>query len=56
MSKFEGTILSKRCMEIVMELNFDQLVDTNKLPVGILNLIKIFDNLKPYLERNLVNN
>ena len=47
MSKFEGTILSKRCMEIVMELNFDQLVDANKLGVGN---IKGNKNLREYLE------
>lgn len=34
MGKFEGTILSKRCMEVVMELNFDQVVEQNKIPVS----------------------
>ncbi len=49
MSQFEGTIVSKRCMEIeiVMELNFDQLVDANKLGVGN---IKGNKDLREYLE------
>lgn len=41
-------------MEIVMELNFDQLVDTHKLGVGNIKSNKDFrEYLELYLERNL---
>lgn len=41
-------------MEIVMELNFDQLVDTHKLGVGNIKSNKDFrEFLELYLERNL---
>jgi hypothetical protein len=32
-------------MEIVMELNFDQLVDTHKLGLETLKVIKILENI-----------
>lgn len=46
MGKFEGTILSKKCMEVVMELNFDQVVDLNKIGVGN---VKSNKDLREYL-------
>lgn len=46
MSKFEGTILSKKCMEVVMELNFDQVVENHRLGVGN---IKSNKDLREYL-------
>lgn len=36
MGKFEVTILSRKCMEVVMELNFDQVIESKKLGVGNL--------------------
>ena len=56
MSKFESTILSKRCMEIVMEINFDQSIDVNKIPVNHIRANKdLREYLEVYLDRTLEN-
>lgn len=56
MSKLENTILSKRCMEIVMELNFDQTIDASQIPVNHIRANKdLREYLEIYLERTLEN-
>ena len=56
MGKFEGTILSKRCMETVMEIDFNKTISLNKLPVNAINSNKdLREYLEEYLDKTLRN-
>ena len=56
MMKFESTVLSKRCMEIVMEINFDEPINAQNIPGShIRNNKDLREYLELYFDRTLQN-
>lgn len=56
MMKFESTVLSKRCMEIVMGINFDEPINAHNIPCSHIRSNKdLREYLELYLDRTLQN-